>query len=219
MQENVLAQFELTRLRRVVAMDQYMAGDRSDNHWLSWIYKLHDQPSVVSRAMKRLLKFAMRSNEECDVVESSMWRLKKMFEEHPSGSTDITCWGDIDAMFERLNHAKKDTLSHVNWSLEVEEGWVPYNTFSAHIKEDQKVVHACDPALGILEGHCSLCQCPFGPEGALTMGQCPHTFHVTCITRAALVCSVCPECRSPLSPRLYEMLGLLDAMPPGHEYN
>ena len=31
--------------------------------------------------------------------------------------------------------------------------------------------------------------------------------------------SVCAQCRSPLSPRFYELFGLLDVMPPGQEYN
>lgn len=51
------------------------------------------------------------------------------------------------------------------------------------------------------------------------MGQCRHTFHVTCIVKASLIRSVCAECRSPLSPRFYEMLGILEDMPPSHKYN
>jgi len=44
------------------------------------------------------------------------------------------------------------------------------------------------------------------------MGQCPHTFHVMCLVKACLVCSVCSECCTPLSPRLYKILGLLESM-------
>jgi len=123
-------------------------------------------------------------------------------------------------MFERLNHTKNKLSPNINWTLEVEEGWVPYNTLSAHIQKNEKiVVHSSNLSSRILEDTCSFCQVHFGPEGALTMGQCPHTFHVTCLVKACLVYSVCPKCRTLLSPRLYEMLRFLESMPPGHEYN
>ena len=51
------------------------------------------------------------------------------------------------------------------------------------------------------------------------MGHCGHTFHVWCIIQASMFSSVCAQCRSPLSPRFYELFGLLDVMPPGQEYN
>jgi len=115
---------------------------------------------------------------------------------------------------------KKEESSHINWALEAKEGWVPYNMLLAYIKEFKKIVlHACDPNLRILEALCSLFQGHFGPKGTLTMGQCHHTFHVTYIVRASLICSICPKCRSPLSPRFYKMLGILEGMPPDHEYN
>jgi len=85
-------------------------------------------------------------------------------------------------MFKWFNHTKKEELSHNNWIMEVEEGWVLYNMLSIHMRESEKiVVHTCDLNLRILEALCSLCQSHFGPEGALTMGQCCYTFHITCI--------------------------------------
>ena len=218
--ENASLQSDLERLEHVVRLDDYLPKSSKDDRWLAWIQKLEDKPTVVSRAMKGLLKLAGKSDEQRQIVESSMLSLRKRFETHPKGTTEITCWGDMDAMFERLNHTKKEESLHINWALEVEEGWVPYNTLSAHIKDNEKtVVHASHTFLGILEGKCSICQGPFGPEGALTMGQCRHTFHVMCIIKASLVRSVCPECRSPLSSRFYEMVGTLECMPPSHEYN
>jgi hypothetical protein len=217
----VSVESELNRLKLSLNLEKLMPSSGLESRWLAWVQKLQDKPSVVSRAMVGLQTLAMESIENCNAIESSLNRFKTIFDQHPSkGYTEITCWGDMDAMFERLNHTKKDEDTHINWALEAEEGWVPYNTLSAHIKdEDKKVVHACDLASPILKGSCSLCQGPFGPEGAVTMGQCRHTFHVTCIVKASLVRSVCAECRCPLSPRFYEMFGILEAMPPNHEYN
>jgi len=51
-------------------------------------------------SIEKAPQFAMKSDEECDVVETSMWQLKKMFDLHPRRSTEGTYWGDIDTMFE-----------------------------------------------------------------------------------------------------------------------
>ena len=216
-----IVESKLNRLQLCLDLKKFMPSSGLESRWLAWVQRLQDRPSVVSRAMAGLQTLAMESNENCDAIQSSLSWFKTMFDQHPSkGYTEITCWGDMDAMFERLNHTKKDQAPPINWALEVEEGWVPYNTLSTHINvKDKRVVHACDPASPILDGCCSLCQGLFGPEGAVTMGQCRHTFHVTCIVKASLIRSVCAECRSPLSARFYEMFGILEAMPPGHEYN
>ena len=219
-QRNVRTQSEFERLQSIVQLDECMSNDKLDPRWLTWVHQLQAPRRVVTKSMKGLLKLAMKSDEEFKAIHNSYWQMKQKFESYLGGSTYITQWGDMDLMFERLNNAHKEESTHINWVLEAEEGWIPYNTLSAHIKKDEKmVVHACDPSPGILQGRCSLCQGHFGPEGALTMGQCRHTFHITCIVKASLIRSACPECRSPLSPRFYEMFGLMHNMPPGHEYN
>jgi hypothetical protein len=97
---------------------------------------------------------------------------------------------------------------------------VPHNIFSTHfLKENKVVIHTCDLILEFMDNNCSLCQGPFGLEGAITLGQCRLAFHVTCITQYSLRRSVYPEFRSPLSSRFYEMMGLRAVMPSGHEYN
>ena len=157
-QENVHAQSKVKQLKRIVHLDKCMPKKSLDSRWLVWAQKLQDKSDALSRAMKGLLKLAMKSKDECNAVESFFWHLKQMFELHLRGSTDITYWGDVDAMFERLNHTKKEEDPHINWTLELEEGWIPYNTFSAHIKKNEKaIVHACDPSPGLLTAHCSLC--------------------------------------------------------------
>jgi hypothetical protein len=95
-----------------------------------------------------------------------------------------------------------------------------HNIIFAHfLKENKVVIHACNPAPEFMDNNCSLCQSQFGPEGAITLGQCRHAFHVTCIAQHSLRRSVCPKYRSPLSSRFYEMMGLRAVMPSGHEYN
>jgi hypothetical protein len=94
-------------------------------------------------------------------------------------------------MLERTNHHSKDRSGKIDWTLEVEEGWVPHNIFSVHfLKENKVVIHMCDPAPEFMHNNCSLCQSPFGPEGAITLGQCCHAFHVTCIAQHSLRRSV-----------------------------
>jgi hypothetical protein len=123
-------------------------------------------------------------------------------------------------MLERTNHHSKDRSGKIDWTLEVEEGWVPHNIFSAYfLKENKVVIHTYDLVPEFMDNNCSLCQGPFGPKGAITLGQCRHAFHVTCIAQYSLRRSVCPDCRSPLSSRFYEMMGLWAVMPSGHEYN
>jgi len=52
--------------------------------------KLQNKPFVVFGTMKGLLKFAMKLDEECNVVETSLWQLKQRFDLHLRGSTNIT---------------------------------------------------------------------------------------------------------------------------------
>lgn len=97
---------------------------------------------------------------------------------------------------------------------------MPFNIFSSYFVEAERIViHTCDPIPAFLNDKCSLCQEQFGPEEAYTLGQCGHNFHVTCISKSSTRQSVCPMCRSPISMRFYEIMGLQDVMPPGHEFN
>ena len=123
-------------------------------------------------------------------------------------------------MLEHTNHHLKDRPRKINWTLEVEEGWVPHIIFSTHFLNKNKVViHTCDLVPEFMDNNCSLRQGQFGPEGAIILKQCCHAFHATCIVEHSLRRSVCPECRSPLSSRLYEMMGLRAIMPSRYKYN
>ena len=104
--------------------------------------------------------------------------------------------------------------------MEAEEGWVPHNTLSAHIVQHEKqLIPGSDPNVPLMKEKCSLCQYRFGPEGGLTLGQYGHSFHILCIQRAAQYSTRCPNCRTPLNARFYEMLGILHSMASGYEFN
>jgi hypothetical protein len=123
-------------------------------------------------------------------------------------------------MLQHTNHYSINRSGSTDWTLEVEEGWVPYNIFSTHfLKENKVVIYTCDPAPEFMNNNCSLCQGHFGPKRAITLRQCRHAFHVTCIAQHSLRQLVCPKCQSPLRPKFYEMMGLWGVMPSGHEYN
>src|SRR5579875_1227568 len=118
-------------------------------------------------------------------------------------------------MMERTNYHTKGGGNNIDWALEVEEGWMPYNVFSSHFTEvERKVIHTCDIGSELLMDKCSLCLEHFGPEGTYTLGHCRHTFHITCIIISSLAQFVCPMYRSPISRRFYKMIGLQHIMLP-----
>ena len=136
------------------------------------------------------------------------------------GPMECTTWGDINQMLEHMNHHSKNRIGKIIWTLEVEEGWVLHNIFSVHfLKENKVLIHTCDLALEFMDNNCSLCQSPFGPKGAMILGQYCHAFHITCIVEHSLRWLVYLECWSPLSSRFYKMMGLRVVMPSGHQYN
>ena len=97
---------------------------------------------------------------------------------------------------------------------------MPDNIFLSHfVESERKVIHTCDTVLALLQDKCSICQEHFGPKGAYTLGQCGHTFHITCVAASSLIRRACIICRSPISARFYELMGRRDVMPPGHELN
>ena len=97
---------------------------------------------------------------------------------------------------------------------------MPYNIFSSHFVESKhNVIHTYDTVPALLKDKCNICQEYFGPEGAYTLGQCGHTFHITCVAASSLIRRACIICHSPISARFYELMGRLDVMPPGHEFN
>ncbi len=76
-----------------MGMEECLPKSGLESRWLAWVQKLQDKSFVVSRAMKGLMKFAMKSDEECNAIETSLVRFKKVFDEHPRGSTKITVGG------------------------------------------------------------------------------------------------------------------------------
>jgi hypothetical protein len=155
---------------------------------------------MVCTAIQALQESAAMSVEEGNAVNALLERFKIINARLVGRPTECITWGDIDQMLERTNHHSKDRSGKIDWTLKVEERWVPHNIFSAHfLKENKVVIHTCDPVLEFMDNNCSLCQGHFGPEKAITLGQCRHAFHVTCIVEHSLRQSVCPECYSPLS--------------------
>ena len=153
-------------------------------------------------------------------MNASLERLKIISARLVAGSMEYTIWDDIDQILERTNHYLKDRFGKIDWTLDVEEGWVLHNIFSARfLKKNKVVIHTYDQALEFMDNNCSLYQGMFGLEGAITLGQCCHAFHITCIVEHSLRWSVYPECRSPLSSKFYKMIGFWAVMPSRHEYN
>jgi hypothetical protein len=150
---------------------------------------------IVSTIWRALQETAANSVEQADAVNALLKEFKIISTQLVGGSTEYTTWGDIDQMLERTSHQSKNRSEKIDWTLEVEEKWVPHNMFSVHfLRENKVVIHKCDPAFEFMDNNCSLCQGQFGPKGAITLGQCRHAFHVTCIAEHSLRQSVCLEC-------------------------
>ena len=214
------ARLELEALRRTLTTVDYTPSHENTMPWLGWVHRLQDRETMVSKAQYDLKKIAAKSQEACELVDTSLERFKNFVGVRGYEATNVTIWGDVVGMMDRTNHVRKEKEGDIDWALEVEEGWVPYNTFSSNLVEsERRVISTCDPAPAFLNDKCSMCQNHFGPEGAYTLGQCGHNFHSTCISASSMTQSVCPLCRSPISTRFYEVMGMRDVMPPGHEFN
>ena len=220
-QEKNEAESSMRRMENVGALGNILPKGSGDLRWMFWARQLQDPARVASRLMNGLLAYAMESDETYEHVSNSYLRMsKKLEDEKANPDVQVTVWGDMDRMFERLNHGKSYQSDDIDWTKETEEGWVVHNTLSAHILDEERtLVLGSTPNDFMLKGRCCLCQHGFGPEGGLTLGQCGHSFHILCIQRAATYAARCPMCRIPLTTRLFEMLGISLLMPSGHEYN
>ena len=66
-----------------------------------------------------------------------------------------------------MNQHLKDRFGKIDWTLEVEEGWVLHNIFFAHfLKDDKVVIHMYDLVLEFTDNNYSLCQGPVWPRGS-----------------------------------------------------
>jgi len=114
-----------------------------------------------------------------NAVEKHLNKFKNEVDHHLVETPEIICWRKANAMMEQLNYTKKGGLGEINWANEVQEGWIPYQSFSAHVnKKDKYAMHGFDAGYKMLPDICSLYQYGFGLEGAITMGHCSHTFHI-----------------------------------------
>ena len=211
---------ELESLRTSLRSADYTPSEEKTLPWLAWVNRLQDREAMVSKAQHELKKLSATSNVVSEHVHDSLERFNKYVGSQGHGRTEVTVWGDVEEMMERTNFNRKGKAKDIDWRLEIEEGWVSYNTLSSDfLEDDRKIISTCDPPPPVLKEKCIVCQHHFGPEGAYTLGQCGHNFHVTCISKCALTKSACPVCRSPISTRFYEVMGIRDLMPPGHEFN
>ena len=177
-QERNQALEKLEALERCLRLGQYKPKCEEHLSWLGWVHWLSDKEEMVNTASRALRDNAHTSIERADAALASMERFKMINARSARGPGECTTWSDMDQMLERTNHHLKERSGKIDWTLEVEEGWVPYNIFSAHfLKESKVVIHTYDPAPKFMDKNCSLCQNPFGLEGAITLGQCRLAFH------------------------------------------
>ena len=214
------ARAELEALRRTLRTVDDTVWNENTMSWLGWVHRLQDRETLISKAQHELKKYAAKSGGSCELVDTTMKRFKSLIRERGQGSERVTIWSEIGEMMERTDYARLGKSNVLDWALEVAEGWVPYSIFSSHFAEaERKVVHTCDKVPALLQDKCSICQEHFGPKGAYTLGQCGHTFHITCVAASSLIRRACIMCCSPISARFYELMGRRDVMPPGHEFN
>ena len=214
------ARNELRRLKNTIEMVDDTPCTEEALSWLGWVHKLRDKETIVSKAQQDMKKCAIISHDFEGIVRSSLQEFNEAAAKSSGDATKITIWHNIEEMMERTIHNTKNKGGIIDWALEVEEGWMPYDVLSSHLDETKReVIHTRKPSEEFSKEKCSICQHHFGPEGAFELGHCNHKFHITCIARASLMSRQCVICRSPISSRFYEMMGLQHLMPPGHEFN
>ena len=214
------ARAELEALRRTLTTVDDTPCNENTMPWLGWVHRLQDTETLISKAQHDLKKYAAKSGASCKLVDTTLKRFKSTIRERGQGSGRVSIWSEIGEMMERMDYARLGKSNAIDWALEVAEGWMPYSIFSSHFVEaERKVVHTCDTVPALLQDKCSICQEHFGPEGAYTLGQCGHTFHITCVAASSLIRRACIMCCSLISARFYELMGRRDVMPPGHEFN
>ena len=214
------ARTELQKLKSTIQMVDDTPCSTKALSWLGWVHKLRDKETIVSKAQQDMKKCAITSMDVEEAIQSSLQKYNEAAAKGGEDATKITIWRDVEEMMERTLHSSKNRRGVIDWALEVEEGWMPYDVLSSHLDESKReVIRTRKPSEEYSRETCSICQQYFGPEGAFEMGHCNHKFHITCIAKAALNNRQCVICRSPISSRFYEMLGLQHLMPPGHEFD
>ena len=214
------ARSELEALRRTLTMVDDTPCNENTMPWLGWVHRLQDTKTLISKAQYDLKKYAAKSGGSCELVNITMKRFKSLIGERGQGSERVTIWNEIGEMMERTDYARLRKSNALDWALEVAEGWVSYSIFSSHFAEaERKVVHTCDTVSALLQDKCSICQEHCGLKGAYMLGQCGHTFHITCVAARSLIRRACIMYRSPISARFYELMERRNIMPPGHEFN
>jgi hypothetical protein len=137
---------DLEALRRCLRMGNYFPKTEDKLSWLDWVHWLSDRLDMVSTVWRALRETAPTSINQADAVSTSLERFKIISARPVGGLMECTTWDDIDQMLERTNHHSKDRSGKIDWTLEVEERWVPHNVFSTHfLKENKVVIHTCDP--------------------------------------------------------------------------
>lgn len=62
-------------------------------------------------------------------------RFKKYIGSRGHEHTKVTIWSDVQELMERTNFHPKRKGNDVYGTLEVEDGWVSYNTFFSNVVE------------------------------------------------------------------------------------
>jgi hypothetical protein len=156
---------DLEALRKCLHMGQYFPKSEHQLSWLGWVHQFNNMIDMVSTAWWALREIVATSVEQADAMNTSLERFKIISAQPVGGPMECTTWGDIDQMLERTNHHSKDRSGKIDWTLEVEEGWMPHNIYSAHfLKENKVVIHTCDPVPEFMDNNCSLYQGQVGPE-------------------------------------------------------
>ena len=109
------AESSLRRMKHVQILYDILPMKTGDLRWVLWARHLQQQSGLCSQLMRGLLKYAMQSDESLSNVQSSHLRLKEKFDaELKDPEVCITVWGNMDRMFERLNHGRTYESDNIN---------------------------------------------------------------------------------------------------------
>ena len=84
------ARAELEALRRTLRTVDDTVWNENTMSWLGWVHRVQDRETLISKAPYELKKYAAKSGGSCELVDTTMKRLKSLIGERGQGSERVT---------------------------------------------------------------------------------------------------------------------------------
>ena len=140
------------------------------------------QEKCHQQVKKKLFGYIVISLESCVNIKRFLAFFGKAESVKVFPPVSITYQSDISKMFEWLYHVSDEFERVVKWEFEVEEGWLPYQSFNSSIFHSVvEFLFSKWMASWMEVGEWCLCYQDFLGSQAYQLGEYGYTFHVGCM--------------------------------------